>query len=160
MFGFGKSGGAVDKEVIDRLVNECRRELGKMSGLPPEEAARQGERLKEMLKDNRLPFDFRRETAEHARRLECQANMRATDQALHWAAVAARAEKMAERAKYLGEARKYLSKAVMLGCEKPFQRASQREIETIMLSGGVVRPGPSRAKPLSIAPKNPNSAKD
>ncbi len=160
MFGFGKSGGAVDKEVIDRLVTECRRELAKMSGMTPEEAARQGERLKDMLKDNRLPFDFRRDAAEQARRLECQANMRATDQALHWAAVAARAEKMGERAKYLGEARKYLSKAATLGCGKSFQRASQREMEAIMLSGGVVRPGPSRAKPLSTAPKNPNSAKN
>lgn len=160
MFGFGKSGGPVDKEVVDRLVNECRKELAKMSNMPPEEAARQGERLKEMLKDNRLPFDFRRDAAEHARRLECQANMRATDQALQWAAVAARAEKMSERAKYLAEARKYLSKAATLGCGKSFQRASQREIETIMLSGGVVRPGPNRAKPLSTAPRNPKRAKD
>lgn len=159
MLGFGKSAGTVDKETVDRLVDGCRKELAKMANLPPEQAARQGERIKELLKDNRLPFDFRRDAAERARRLECDSNMRATDRALQWAAIAARTEKMAARAQYLGEARKCLSKAAMLGCDKSFQRASQREMEAIMLSGGVVRPGPTRAKPLSMAPKNPHNAK-
>lgn len=159
MFGFGKPSKAVDQETIDRLVAACRDQLGKMRKAPPQEAERLAEHLKERLKDQRLPFDFRREAAALARRYECDANMRAADSALHWAATFARAEKMGERNRSLGEARRFVARAAMLGCDPSFRRACEREIEAIMLSGGVVKSGPTRAKPLDTAPKNPNRAK-
>ncbi len=159
MFGFGNSGKAADQATVDRLVAACRAELASMRNAHPKDAERIAERVKEKLKDSRLPFEFRRKAGEVARRLERDANMRATDGALRWAATFARAEKMKDRAKSLAEARRYLSRAVMLGADKAFQHAANREIEAIMLSGGVVRQGPSRAKPQSFAPKNPNSAK-
>lgn len=159
MFGFGNQDKAVDQETIDRLVNGCREVLGKLRAAPPPEAARIAEHLKERLKDNRIPFEFRRKAAELARRYERESNMRAVDSALHWASTFARAEKMAERSKSLAEARQFLARAMMLGADPSFRRASEREIEAIMLSGGVVRSGPTRAKPLDTAPKNPHRAK-
>lgn len=160
MFGFGKSGKtAPDQQVVDRLVKDVRQELDKMRSTTPEEAERIHQRLKERLKDDRLPLDFRRQAGSLARKLECNANTRAVARALNWAATFARAEKMADRSKSVQEARRYLSKAIQLGAGNDFRRASEREIEAIMLSGGVVKKGPSRAKPIDSAPKNPRSAK-
>jgi hypothetical protein len=71
----------------------------------------------------------------------------------------ASAEHMKERTRCLGDARKSFSKACSLGADEEFRRAAERLMETIMLTGGVHRPGPSRAKPLDTAPRTPNRAK-
>lgn len=163
MFGFGAKPDPrkeAEQQAIERLKEACRDLLKKMHGAAPDEAERLGKRLKESYAtDKRLPFEFKRKMLERARKLECHANMRAADKCLHRAAQLAADEQMMERGKKLGDGRRYASKAQALGAGDEFRRAADRLIETIMLTGGVHRPGPSRAKPLDIAPKNPNSAK-
>jgi hypothetical protein len=85
--------------------------------------------------------------------------MRGTDTLLHAAIRMAAAEQMKERGQKLSEARKLYAKACSLGADDDFRKAAQRLMDTIMMTGGVVRPGPSRAKPADIAPRAPNRAK-
>lgn len=163
MFGFGAKPDPkkeAERQAVERLKLACRDILKQMAAASPEEAERLGKRLKDgYATDKRVPFDFKRKMLERARKLECDANMRAADKCLQRAAQLAADEQMMERGKKLGDGRRYASKAQTLGAGIEFRRATDRLVETIMLTGGVHKPGPSRAKPLDIAPKNPHSAK-
>ena len=163
MFGLGTKPDPkkeAERQAAERLMLACRDILTQMEGSSPEEAERLAKRLKETYAtDKRLPYDFKRTMLERARKLECNANMRAADRCLHRAAQLAADEQMMDRSKKLGDGRRYASKAQMLGAGVEFRRATDRLIETIMMTGGVHRPGPSRAKPLDLAPKNPHCAK-
>jgi hypothetical protein len=131
-----------------------------MRDASPADAERLHSRLKEACTDKRVPIDFKVKASQLARTRECDANMRATDEWLRNAMRMATGEHMKERSKTLSEARVFFGKACTLGANDEFRRATQRLIDTIMLSGGVVHAGPTRAKPLDTAPKAPNRAKE
>jgi hypothetical protein len=161
---FGKSSGSEAKAEADRIAIErmkamVREVLQKMRDASPGEAERLHQKIKDYCTDKSLPLDFKRKAMEYARSYECNANMRQTDKFLREAMRMAAAEQMKERGQKLSEARKLFGKACSLGADGDFRKAAQRLMDTIMMTGGVARPGPSRAKPLDIAPKTPNRAK-
>lgn len=164
MFGFGQENLAQKQEAeraaLERSKQFCRDELKKMHSATPDEAERLSKALKDHCgHDKALPFDFKRKALELARTYECNSNMRAADVALHQALRLAAEEHMVERAQKLGEGRRYFSKACALGADEDFRKAAQRLIENVMMTGGVQKKGPTRAKPADIAPRAPNRAK-
>lgn len=164
MLGFGNNNLAqkqqAEQEALERSKQFCRDELRKMHAASPDEAERLCKELKDHCgRDKALPFDFKRKALERAREYECNANMRAADQALHQALQFAAGEHMVERAQKLGEGRRYFSKACALGAGDDFRKAAQLLIDNVMMTGGVQKKGPTRAKPADIAPRAPNRAK-
>lgn len=164
MFGFGSETQAqkleAEKQALERSMKFCREELHKMHEASPDEAERLAKELKDVCgSDKKLPFDFKRKVLERAREYERNANMRAADAALHSALRLAADEQMVERARKLGEGRRFFSKACSLGADDDFRKAAQRLIENVMMTGGVQKKGPTRAKPADIAPRAPNRAK-
>lgn len=161
MFGFGKSQADIQKEALiaqsKKMVTDM---LAKMHDASPDDAERLAEMIKTRCKDDKyLPFDFNQKAFKAVRRLQCNANMRAADKLLHDAAKLAAEEKMKERGTKLADARKFFSKASSLGADDDWRKAYVRLQETIMLTGGIQHKGPTRAKPASFAPANPNHAK-
>lgn len=148
-----------ERAMVERLKGMVREILSKMREASPSDAERYHQQIKDICTDKSLPLEFKRKAMDFARSHECNANMRETDKILHAAIRMAAAEHMKERGQKLAEARKLFGKACSLGADDDFRKAAQRLMDTIMLTGGVVRPGPSRAKPLDIAPKAPNRAK-
>ncbi|MTJ80560.1 MAG: hypothetical protein F8N37_06020 [Telmatospirillum sp.] len=168
MLLFGKSQGKnskddpqaeLQRQAIERQKTRIRELLEKMRDASPADAERFHQMIKDLCKDKTLPVEFKRKAMDYARSYECNANMRGTDSLLRDAMRLAAAEHMKERGQKLSEARKLYGKACTLGADQDFRKAAQRLMETIMMTGGVQRPGPSRAKPLDTAPKAPNRAK-
>lgn len=164
MFGYGsqtlQQKQEAAREAQERSMQFCRDDLRRMHDATPDEAERLGKELKDYCGNDRaLPFDFKRKVLERARQYECNANMRAADSALHNALRLAADEQLVERARKLGEGRRYFSKACTLGADQDFRQAVQRLIENVMMTGGVQKKGPTRAKPGDIAPRAPNRAK-
>ncbi len=147
------------KKAIERMQNIVRETLEKMRDAKPNDAERLHQRIKDLCTDKTLPLPFKQKALLQARSLECNANMRATDKLLHDAMRLATGDDMKARGAKLTEARMLFGKACLLGADSEFRKAAQRLMETIMLSGGVHRPGPSRAKPVDHAPRAPNRAK-
>lgn len=148
-----------DRKAAERIMGQVRELLRNMRTASPSEAERYHQQIKNHCTDKRLSIEFKRKAMDVARAHECNANMRATDKVLREAVRLAAAEHMKERSEKLTEARLLFAKACSLGAGDDFRKAAQRLMETIMMTGGVVRPGPSRAKPLDTAPKAPNRAK-
>ncbi|MFA7429279.1 MAG: hypothetical protein WCZ23_03880 [Rhodospirillaceae bacterium] len=161
MFGFGKSRAEVQKEALIAQSKQMVTEMvNKMSDASPEDAERLAEMIKSRCKDDKyLPFDFNQKVFKAVRRLQCNANMRSADKLLRDAARLAAEEKMKERGVKLADARQYFTKACSLGADDDWRKAYARLQETILLTGGVHRDGPTRAKPAVFAPVNPNNAK-
>ena len=147
------------RRAAERLMAMVREALDKMREANPSDCERYHQRIKDMCTDKTLALPFKQKALLQARAHECHANMRATDKLLHDAMRMATGDDMKARAAKLTEARLLFGKACMLGADSEFRRAAQRLMETIMMSGGVHRPGPSRAKPLDNAPRAPNRAK-
>lgn len=149
-----------ERKAIEAAAAQCRKMLEAMRDGGPETCERIGKQLKDFIvQDKHLPVDFKGQVRERMRAYECQANMRACDAALHKAMRYAAEDLGKERMAALNDARRFLGKARSMGAEADFVRAAEREIETILLTGGVHHKGPTRAKPLDTAPKPPNRAK-
>jgi hypothetical protein len=148
-----------ERLMIERMKTMIRELLQKMRNASPSDAERYHQQIKDHCTNKSLSLDFKRKALDYARAYECNANMRETDRLLHEAMRMAAAEQMKMRSEKMGEARKLYGKACSLGADMDFRKAAQRLMDTIMMTGGVVRPGPSRAKPLDIAPKTPNRSK-
>lgn len=139
---------------------ECSRTLESMRTAQPVDAERVKARLDELIKGNqKLPPAFKKQLAENARVFERDANTRATHAALDQALKTARTDDAAERNRLIGEARRFCNKAASLGADANFKATANRKIEIIMLSGGVEHKGPTVAKPLDTAPRNPHNPK-
>lgn len=149
-----------DRQALDRLMAAINEEATRMKTAGPGEAEGMHARLKERCTDKRLPGDFKKKILDMARTYECNANMRATDQLLAAAVAMAASENMPLRTAKLNEGRKLFAKACSLGANEEFRKATQRLIDTIMMTGGVYKPGAyTKAKPLDTAPKNTRDAK-
>jgi len=149
-----------DRQALERLMAAIGAEADQMRSASPAEAERIHAKLKERCTDKRLPGDFKKRILDRARTFERDANMRAADRELAIAVAMATSENMPLRALKLNEGRKFFSKACSLGADDEFRRATQRLIDTIMMTGGVYKPGAyTKAKPLDTAPKNPRDAK-
>jgi hypothetical protein len=149
-----------DRQALEKKMGEIRGRVDGMSGGKPAECEQAHKWVKEQCADPKLSPEFKRQMLDRARAGECDANMRATDAALAEAQRLAVEERKAERAAKLSEARAFHSKACQLGANDHFRRATGRLIETIMMTGGVYKPGAAtKAKPLDTAPKPPNLAK-
>ncbi len=165
MLFFGKSAEQSNKQqeadrvAMERIKTMVRETLKDMRNVSPNDAERLHQRVKDLCTEKILPLELKKKPLELARGYECNANMRATDKLLHEAIRLAAGEHVKDRAQKMGDARKLFSKACSLGADDDFRKAAHRLMETIMMTGGVVRPGPSRAKPLDTAPKAPNRAK-
>jgi hypothetical protein len=163
MFGLKKDDQAAkgpSEEQIEQAKQFIRDLVREMHEATPEEAAALAQRVKDRCaSDKLLPFGFKQKAYARIRELEGDANMRAADRLIHLAGNLAAQEMMGERAAKLGESRRYFSKACMLGAPEEWRTAYNRLTETVMLTGGVHHPGPTRAKPLNTAPETPNRAK-
>ena len=163
MFAFmsGNTGQDEKKEAEIRAAKKVVNDLVQaLSAASPEEAERLSKSLKDFCGASKvLPFDFKNAALQRGRSLECDVNMFAADRMMQMASRLAAAEKMKERGEKLGAARRYFAKACTLGAREDWRKAFQRLNETIMLTGGVHANGPTRAKPLDLAPKAPNRAK-
>ena len=149
-----------ERQAVENLKAAISNEVAAMKTAGPGEAERMHARMKDRCNDKRLPGDFKKRILDQARAFERDANMRATDQMLAVAVAMAASENMPLRAAKLNEGRKLFSKAVSLGADEEFKKATQRLIDTIMFTGGVYKPGAAtKAKPLDTAPKNPHKAK-
>jgi len=145
-----------ERQEVERIMTYVRGRIPEMHGIPPEEAEKAHQWFKGQCADERLPAAFKREVLDKVRSLECEINMRATDEALQAAIDLAHAEKMHERAEKLGQARAYYTKASALGADEKFLKATLRRIETAMMTGGVYKPGmATKAKPADTPPKKP-----
>jgi|GEM_PF-963702 len=163
MFGFSKTTPNTDDAKAAAMAaarKTVRDTIHELAMAPPEQAERLTGRLKSYLEaDKTLPFDYKQKARQKARELECNSNMRVADKLMHLAVQLAADEHLSERTKKLGDARRYFSKACLLGADQEWRKAFDRLNETAMMTGGVHRAGPSRAKPLDTAPSNPNRAK-
>jgi hypothetical protein len=149
-----------ERQALERLKGSILEEVGRMKTAGPGEAERMHARMKERCTDKRLSGDFKKKILDQARAFECNANMRATDQTLAAAMAMAASENMPLRSAKLNEGRKLFSKACSLGASDEFRKATQRLMDTIMMTGGVYKPGAAtKAKPLDFAPANPRNAK-
>lgn len=149
-----------EKRLLAAAMAECDKMLEGMRMASPAEAERIRTRLDDRMKGNaKLPMDFKRKTLEAARGFECMANMRATDAALHQALHMARGDELIERNRLVSEARAFCGKATSLGADQHFRSTVNHKIEIIMMTGQVEHKGPTLAKPLDTAPKNPHHAK-
>jgi hypothetical protein len=149
-----------EKKALDDFMEQCRKILASMEGVPPDDAERIKGRLDDMLKGfKKVPMDFKRTMLSTARAHECHANMRATDVKLKSASYRALADDKPGRNDLIAEARRLSGKALALGAGDEFRLAVKHKIENIMMSGGVEHKGPTAAKPLSTGPVIPNRAK-
>jgi hypothetical protein len=149
-----------ERQAVERLKAAVVARLDEMKSMPPSEAERAHEGLKNTCTDKRLPGDFKKQALDRARLYECNANMRAATKAMEEAVDYALAEKLKERSARLAMGRQWYAKALSLGANDEFKKATQRLIDTAMMTGGVYKPGQAtRAKPADIAPKNPHNAK-
>ncbi len=150
----------LEKKMLASAMVECSKLLETMRMAKPADAERIKARLDETVKRvPNLPMDFRRRLLSEARNFECRSNTRAADAALTLALDKARLDDVPERNRLVGEARNFVNKAASLGADPSFRSVAKRKIEIIMMTGGVEHDGPTIAKPLDFAPKNPNHAK-
>lgn len=150
-----------EQKVLAASMAACDKMLEGMRTAPPAEAERIKTRIDEALKSNpKFPMDFKRKTLAAARAFECMANTRAADTALNQALHKAREDDLKERNRLVAEARTFCNKAASLGADAHFRTTANRKIEIIMMTGQVEHDGPTVAKPLDTAPKNPHHAKD
>ena len=149
-----------ERQAVERFKASITAKLEEMKQASPSEAESIHGALKQYCTDKRLSLDFKNFVMKRARHYECESNMRATTKAMNEAVDYARAEKLKERSARLAMARQWFGKACSLGAGDEFRRATERLIETAMMTGGVYKPGvATRAKPVDTAPKNPNDAK-
>ena len=149
-----------ERQAVERLKAAVVARLEEMRSLSPSEAERAHQTIKTQCTDKRLPGDFKKQALDRARLFECNSNMRAATKAMEEAVDFALAEKLKERSARLAMGRQWFAKACSLGANDEFRKATQRLIDTAMMTGGVYKPGQAtRAKPADIAPKNPHPAK-
>lgn len=149
-----------ERQAVERLKAALTAKLEEMKEASPSQAESIHNVLKAQVKDTRLTMEFRNFILKRARHFECNSNMRAATKAMNEAVDYARAEKIKERGARLAMGRQWYSKACALGANDEFRKATERLIETVMMTGGVYKPGvATRAKPVDTAPKNPNDAK-
>jgi len=149
-----------ERQAVERLKAAMTAKLNEMREASPSQAEGIHNALKAQCKDTRLSMEFKNFVMKRARHFECDSNMRAATKAMNEAVDYAKAEKLNERGARLAMGRQWFSKACSLGANDEFRRATERLIETAMLTGGVYKPGvATRAKPIDTAPKNPNDAK-
>ncbi len=151
----------LERKLLEQSMAECTKMVDSMRELPPPAVERIRQRLDAYIKDHKnIPLDFKRKALADARTHECAANMRAADAALKKALNLARHDDHKERSRLIGDARNFGNKAASLGADEEFKAAIKRKIDIIMLTGGVEHDGPTVAKPLDTAPKNPHHAKE
>jgi len=149
-----------ERQAAERLMATVNERIAQMKTASPVDAERAHAWVKTTCTDKRLKADFKKRALDQARAYECASNMRATDKAVEDAMAMAHMENLQGRATKLAMARQYFSKACSLGADAEFRTATQRAIDTAMMTGGVYKPGmPTKAKPLDTAPKNPHEAK-
>jgi len=149
-----------ERQAVERLKASVEERIGQMKAMAPLDAERAHAWIKQICTDKRMPMDYKKKALDRARSAECFANMRATDKAMETAMQMAHIENLQARGTQLALARQFFSKACSLGADAEFRAATQRAIDTAMLTGGVYKPGQAtKAKPLDTAPKNPHQAK-
>ncbi|MFN3077903.1 MAG: hypothetical protein ABT940_13725 [Alphaproteobacteria bacterium] len=149
-----------EQRALEAAKSECRRVLAQMRDADPAVA----EKIKKQLIDlmrlyPKLSMDFKASLQAKAREYECFANMRAADAMLNRAMAMAMHHDTAERGKLLGKGREYYRKAMMLGADKEFAIVTERLMNSIAQTSAPDLSRPTKAKPLSSAPRNPHQAK-
>ncbi|MBM3598507.1 MAG: hypothetical protein FJX35_09860 [Alphaproteobacteria bacterium] len=112
----------------------------------------------EAMKNPKLPRDFTQIETARLKKLELESYTKATDIAIRKAMNAAKADDVELKYKLVSEAKGLMQKAVSLKAPADFKTSALRMIEAVMLSGSIVKEGPTKAKPLDTAPKPPDRA--
>ncbi|MBU0725255.1 MAG: hypothetical protein KJ904_14940 [Alphaproteobacteria bacterium] len=153
-----------EQRLIDAMKARCEAQKAQLAAMTEKAdtsgAERAAARLMELAKNPKLPNDYKKFIMGEAQRLECEANIKATDAAVHRAMAAAMADNKEQRDKEIVALRKTMQKAVSLRAPQEFRLGTEKALENILLSGGVRHDGPTKAKPMDTAPKLERSAKD
>jgi hypothetical protein len=107
-----------------------------------------------------LPPEFVAAMRAELKAVSLLAYMKATDLALRRALAHAQGDRTLERGLEVAAARGFLSRALGCGAGEEFKRAAEKAIESALLTGGVRRAGPTRAKPVAEAPPPRGLAKE
>ncbi|WP_086464191.1 hypothetical protein [Oceanibaculum nanhaiense] len=153
-----------ERRLIEALKARCDAQIHQLAGMAEKaettSAERAAQRLIEQAKNPKLPSDYRKYAMDEAQKLECAANIKATDMAVHRAMAAALADDKETRDKEVAKIRQFMQKAISLRAPADFRVGTEKSLENILLSGGVKHTGPTKAKPMDTAPKNEKHAKD
>jgi hypothetical protein len=112
----------------------------------------------EAMKNPKLPRDFIQIETSRLKKFELDSYIKATDMAIRKAMNAAKADEVELKHKLVGEAKGLMQKAISLKAPADFKISCNRMIEAVLLSGSIVKEGPTKAKPLDTAPKAPDRA--
>jgi hypothetical protein len=153
----------MDADQVVALTHRVERKLAQFrrfaAARPPEQLDVVARPLLELLRDARLDAATVRAARDALKAIELEANIRACDGALRQALGHAKADLTLERGTAIHAARGYLRRADVLGASDDFKRAAQMALDAARFTGGVKQHGPTRAKPLDLAPRPPNRAK-
>jgi hypothetical protein len=126
------------QRILDAQKSRCRDELKKADHFAKlgdlESARRRFDRVRAMVKDQRLPADFLNELKESIRTIEITGLKKLTDQLLERANDFARVDDVAGRAAKIKEAREHIARVVALGGEPDFKEVSEKKIEVAMMT--------------------------
>ena len=125
------------KEMLLESAKEIVRDFARgMENATPEDAERKAARLKALCTiGGLLPDDFREETLDLARDLECAANMRKCDALLREARILSVGNRIQERQDKLQEAQAYYNRAYKLGADDQWCKDFVRATEALRSTG-------------------------
>ncbi len=139
----------VMQQILEAQKMRCRDELKKADHFAKlgdlESARRRFDRVRGMVKDQRLPADFLNELKESIRTIEITGLKKLTDQLLEKANDCAKVDDVAGRAAKIKEAREHITRVVALGGEPDFKEVSEKKIEIAMMTSSAA---------AAAAPKN------
>ncbi len=145
----------VMQQILEAQKARCRDELKKADHFAKlgdlDSTRRRFDRVRAMVKDQRLPADFLNELKESIRTIEITGLKKQTDILLERANDFARKDDIAGRAAVVKEAREHIARVVALGGEPDFKEVSEKKIEVAMMTSS--REAAAAPKAYAAAPR-------
>ena len=154
MFGFGKNKSGDSEEDEKRIealklsIVTAVEHLRAHARVPtPDRAEPAAKRIQEMLKNPKVPPEFRKDAQDAADKLQRECFMKAADEAGRAALKAAMSGDNDARNESVKKTRDYLGKAMSLKAPKEFKIACDRVLDIAQMTGGIKSDKPTKAKP-------------
>ncbi|MBT5263680.1 MAG: hypothetical protein HOL85_02525 [Rhodospirillaceae bacterium] len=154
MFGFGKNKSGDSEEDEKRIealklsIVTAVEHLRAHARVPtPDRAEPAAKRIQEMLKNPKVPPEFRKDAQDAADKLQRECFMKAADEAGRAALKAAMSGDNDARNESVKKTRDYLGKAMSLKAPKEFKMACDRVLDIAQMTGGIKSDKPTKAKP-------------
>lgn len=154
MFGFGKNKSGDSEEDEKRIealklsIVTAVEHLRTHARVPtPDRAEPAAKRIQEMLKNPKVPPEFRKDAQDAADKLQRECFMKAADEAGRAALKAAMSGDNDARNESVKKTRDYLGKAMSLKAPKEFKMACDRVLDIAQMTGGIKSDKSTKAKP-------------